>query len=602
MTSPAPDHIWDKQSETTAEVTKIFHGIEDVVKIALKFVAQAENRIDACIDQTRPLLIIDIARLKDAFLAARKRGIKLRYITEITKENISYCKQLLTMVDELRHLDGIKGNFYLSEAVYLAHATFHQRGKPASQTIYSNVKEIVEHQRYIFDTLWTGAIPADQRIKQIEERGQGTDYEILQVITDKKKASRIFIDMVKSINKYALLFLPNNRAVISLGKLGIIDYIIKASVEKNANIKIICPSCDKNIKILDRISKEAPSIKVLNNDTNTPFAMCLVDGEKLLRTEIESDTAAADTADAHSDFIEAIVFAIYSTRKLTVNSFKLIFDLLWNERLLNERLVHNDNMQKEFISNAAHELRTPAQSILGYLELVMLAIDDNDNNKDTGNREISKYVAAAYRSTVRLQELTKDLLDVARIDSNTLKFNKEQFDLIEVTNNIITDIKHSQAVKTNTNTNTNKMNNIEIVFNKHDSSLFIYADKGRITEVLSNLITNAINANKSSDITGIFTISINVSTNSKNEDETNLPDYNDIKTYATVSIKDDGAGIDPEIMPRLFTKFASKSESGLGLGLYISKNLIESHGGKIWGENNVDEKGSTFSFSLPITN
>jgi signal transduction histidine kinase len=590
MTSPIPCNP-DRDKSRSTEVTEIFHGIENVVKIAIQFVAQAENRIDACIDQSRPLLIIDIAGLKDAFLAARKRGVKLRYITEITVDNLSYCKQLLTMVDELRHLDGIKGNFYLSETAYLSPATFHQQGKPASQIIYSNVKEIVEHQRYIFDTIWIAAISAEQRIGQIEDRGQGTDYEFLQVITNKKKASQIFTEIVKLINRDAFLFLPNNKAVTSIDKLGIIDYLIKSSIEKNANIKIICPSCDENIKILDRISKEAPSIKVLNNDTNSLFTMCIVDGDKLLRTEIRGDTAV-DT-DADNDFTDAIAFAIYSTRKITVDSYKSIFDLLWNERLLNEQLISNDKMQREFIHIAAHEIRTPTQSILGYTELAMMAIDDNKVTIDSG---IAEYVAAAYKNTVRLQELTREILDVARIESNTLKLNKEWFDLVEKIDDAIADIKYSQAINTNTNTK----NNIEIAFNKPDSALFINADKIRITEVLSNLITNAINANRISGSPGRIVVSLHIGANSKN-DTNNSPSYSENKMYVIVSIKDEGIGIDPEIMPRLFTKFVSKSESGLGLGLYISKNLIESHGGRLWGENNIDGKGATFGFSLPTT-
>ena len=103
------------------------------------------------------LLIFQV--LKQAFLRAKKRGVKLRYITEITKDNLSYCKQLLTVVDELRHLDGIKGNFYISESGYLAPATFHERGKSASQIIYSNIKEMIDNQKYVFDSFWNRGIP-----------------------------------------------------------------------------------------------------------------------------------------------------------------------------------------------------------------------------------------------------------------------------------------------------------------------------------------------------------------------------------------------------------------------------------------------------------
>ena len=146
------------------------YGIDNVINIVLQFLSQTNNKIDACVDYTRPSLAIDYLALKNAFLDAKKRGVKLRYVTEITKDNISYCKQLLTtMVYELRHLEGMKGNFYISESAYLAPATFHEKGKPASQIIYSNVKEIVEHQRYVFDSFWYRAVPAKQRIKEIEE-------------------------------------------------------------------------------------------------------------------------------------------------------------------------------------------------------------------------------------------------------------------------------------------------------------------------------------------------------------------------------------------------------------------------------------------------
>lgn len=129
------------------QFTTVFYGIDTVLDIVLQFLKQTNSIIYACLDQTRPSLTIDIAVLKEAFFDAKKRGVKLIYITEITKDNLSYCKQLLTMVHELRHLDGIKGNFYISETGYLAPATIHEKGEPASQIIYSNVKELMDHQR-----------------------------------------------------------------------------------------------------------------------------------------------------------------------------------------------------------------------------------------------------------------------------------------------------------------------------------------------------------------------------------------------------------------------------------------------------------------------
>jgi hypothetical protein len=114
-------------------------------------------------------LAIEIEELKKAFLEAKSRGVKLRYITEITEDNVGYCKELIKIVDELRHLEGIRGNFYISETEYIAPATFHAKGKPASQIVYSNVKEIIEfHQSYIFEVFWNRSTVAEQRINQVE--------------------------------------------------------------------------------------------------------------------------------------------------------------------------------------------------------------------------------------------------------------------------------------------------------------------------------------------------------------------------------------------------------------------------------------------------
>ena len=160
------------------QTTKILEGDRNVIKTVLQFVSNTKVRIDACIDYSRPSLTIEFKRLKKAFLEAKRRGIKLRYVTEITEYNVRHCKELIKMVDELRHLEGVRGNFYVNETEYIAPATLHQKGKPASQIIYSNVKEIVEHHKhYVFNTLWSRAIPANQRIQEIEKGGAALSDE-----------------------------------------------------------------------------------------------------------------------------------------------------------------------------------------------------------------------------------------------------------------------------------------------------------------------------------------------------------------------------------------------------------------------------------------
>jgi two-component system sensor histidine kinase VicK len=165
-------------SVRTIQRTEILTGEQNVVNTVLHFVSNAKNRIDACIDSSRPSLATEIEILKKAFLDAINRGVKLRYVTGINVDNVKDCKELINIVDELRHLGGIKGNFYVNETEYIASATLHENGKPASQITYSSVKEIVQHHKhYVFDTLWSKAIPAEQRIQEIEKSGKGRGEE-----------------------------------------------------------------------------------------------------------------------------------------------------------------------------------------------------------------------------------------------------------------------------------------------------------------------------------------------------------------------------------------------------------------------------------------
>src|SRR5215217_7053188 len=183
------------------EVTRVFYGVETVISTVIQFLNQTNDIVYACVDQTRPILSLDILILRKAFEDAKRRGVKLMYITEITKDNLPYCKQLMEMTHELRHLDGIKGNFYISESGYLAPATYHEKGKPASQIIYSNVNEIIEHQRYVFDSFWDRAIPAGQRINEVEE---GVTHYETKLIQEKDKIINEFIRINQSSNEFSI--------------------------------------------------------------------------------------------------------------------------------------------------------------------------------------------------------------------------------------------------------------------------------------------------------------------------------------------------------------------------------------------------------------
>jgi signal transduction histidine kinase len=247
----------------------------------------------------------------------------------------------------------------------------------------------------------------------------------------------------------------------------------------------------------------------------------------------------------------------------------------------NEQLKYHGDMQREFINVAAHELRTPIQPILSTAEILRSKIKDKGMNES---------LEVQIKNAKRLQRLSQDLLDVAMIEGRSLKLDKEIVDLNSLIAQVIEDQKQ-QILRSN--------NVVKLHFQsqedqqsgdggmRKENRILVRADAERIAQVINNLVTNAIKFTQNGTIS-IFT---SVKSGSGSEDRS---------SEATVRIKDSGEGIDQEIQTRLFSKFATRSFQGTGLGLYISKKIIEYHGGKIWAENNKGEQGASFYFSLPI--
>ena len=189
----------------TSKRTEVFYGSDNVISAELRLFAEAKNRIDTCMDYTRPTLAIGIEPIRKSFVEAKSKGVQLRYLTEITNDNLSSCKEIMKIVDELRHLDSIKGNFMLSESEYLAPTTSHDKIEPADMIIFSNVKEIVEHQQYVFDTFWSKAIGAEQKIKEIEE---GTNHYETSIIDDPEEIIKEISRLAASSNKLSICLTP----------------------------------------------------------------------------------------------------------------------------------------------------------------------------------------------------------------------------------------------------------------------------------------------------------------------------------------------------------------------------------------------------------
>ena len=703
------------QFNDLGEKTEVFYGTDKVISEELLFFSKTRQHIDTCMDYTRPSFAIGIESIKKSFVDAKSRGVKLRYLTEITDANISYCEEMMSIVDEVRHLDGIKGNFMISEIEYLAPATSHEETKLSSLIIYSNVREIVEHQQYVFETLWNKSMTAGKRIRELEE-GITTHYqtkvvedldevvneishliansnelctcltsggmqysynhfsEIRKKILEKQKKGehkgvryisnitqdnvnlvKVFVDAgiqirhVKNLPPMSFgvsdkeiaatiekmeggkmvqsLLLSNEPAYIDHFRsifedlwakgidaedrikeihegtdltdieiirnprkgierawsyvekseyeilsifaapnafrrqmdMGLLRLLKEATEQRHVKVRILIPG-DKQIKdTIDQAAKVCPLVdfRIAEENMQTRITIILIDKKDCMIVELRDD--------AKDSSYYAAGLATYSNSKSIISSYVSIFESLWKQNELYEQLKIHDKMQQEFINVAAHELRTPIQPILGLADIL--------RSKERDGAEEVEYLDVIIRNAKRLQGLTEDILDVTRIESKLLDLNKESFNLNDMILSAITDFNNEVA-------KIHKDTNLKLEFIDSKESIFIKADKGRINQVISNLLSNAIKFTK----VGSVTVAA-------------VPNDNEI----VVSITDTGPGIDSEILPRLFTKFATKSTTGTGLGLFISKSIIEAHSGKIWGKNNP-RKGATFGFSLPLHN
>jgi two-component system, OmpR family, sensor histidine kinase VicK len=420
---------------------------------------------------------VTISRLKDALIYASRRHVRIRYITEITKGNLDYCKELISIVDELRHLNGIKGDLYISEQEYAASATLHERGKSSDMMIYSNAKEIVEHQQYAFDSFSNTSSSAERRITEIQSN---INLGVTEIIDNQSRTQDLFIDLIKTAKSEVLLMLPTVNSFMRENRIGVIRLIKELSTQPQAraiNIRILTPVNDTIKKILEEMkTKTALSEEsILSSDSyyNSNLKIRHLESEPnpnvttatILVVDRKASLAIEKVKDSSERFTEAVGLSSYSTSQPTVGSYLSIFENFWNQLELYQKVKQHDKMQQEFINIAAHELRTPAQSILGYAEL---AKTDPQTEKET-----LSYIDGMYRNAFRIQKLTKDILDVTRIESDTLRLNKVKFDLKEVIQNAIED----------TRSNFLEFKNItdagEIVLNNIDG-IFVVADRNRI--------------------------------------------------------------------------------------------------------------------------
>ncbi len=373
-----------------------------------------------------------------AYANIRNRGCRIRLITEISANNILYCKKLDKLLD-LRHFDGIKGNLGIVDGIRYGASARSEEKKFPTEYIYSNVKSFVEQQQYFFDMLWNKSIPGEQRIKEIEE---GIKPNILETITDPNEIKNMYLNLIKSATTEIMLIIPTPNAIRLQSDIGILQLLkdltsANNNSSENIHIRILTSHINdhyfaeeqesQNTLLSFSLSSPPVHFRSIETDSTTESTIIIIDRKESLVIEVKDDSK--DT------FIDSIGFATYSNSRSTVLSYASIFESFWKQSDLLKKLKESEELQKDFIHIAAHELKNPIQPILGLSNQLI-------KYKPTDEKEFQKIVKIINRNAKKLIRLTNDILDVTKIETKNLKLNKELFNLDDLLSDIIEDYRN----------------------------------------------------------------------------------------------------------------------------------------------------------------
>jgi two-component system sensor histidine kinase VicK len=436
----------------------------------------------------------------------------------------------------------------------------------------ANLKNFMGTSEFIADPFWDRTIPTEEEIKEINQEINKPD---IRVIDNREEALKISMQLVKAAkNEILLLFSSANafyRRIARADGLDVMREILQSGQE--VKIRILTPFDEKISDLVDSLKNSLKiDVKYLAEPLQLKVTIVVVDRAHSMAVELVNDNVDSS--------IDAMGLSTYSNSKSTVLYYVSIFESLWKQadiykkaEDLYDQLKYKNETQREFLNIAAHELRNPIQPILGLAEVML-------SNKNLNVIQQEELLRIIVNNAKKLHFLTNNLLDIARIDENLFSLELQELDIVQLANDAIKETRSQINDK-----------KIKIVLNCSDNSLNVIGDKIRLSQVFLNLINNSIKYTNEGDIV------VSIKRSSSSENSTSNNDSND--NVALVQVIDKGLGIPPPILQKLFSKFTKGSKTGTGLGLFICKNIVEGHGGKIWAQNNAD-KGATFSFTIPL--
>ncbi len=527
------------------------------------------------------------------------RGI--RALVEISKNNLDLVKKYIDLNIQVRHLKK-EPPIYFAVTDFNIMATIERMGYEdlAESLLYSNNPLFIKRFKLMFERLWNESRSAEEIIGLIQN---DKEIPVIETIENSDKTIRLIKDLILSANDEILGILPSFDAFERQVNAGMFDHIRKVSRGKKLVIKILLtdkikiPSgkiavqvgkskyhlfiTRKHVEELDSRGKvyefttdviENMTIRAVHQKSIRPqMGMVIVDRSKSVVVEPKESLS--------DNVLDYIDMSSYSNSSQISKSYATIFDTLWDYvKIFNlleksyEQLKTHDKMQREFIDIVAHELRTPLQSMLGLTEIVQ------NHTREKESRELLERVT---ENGARLHRFVENVIAVTKLEGFLSNTPREIFDLNSLVKDIVDNYKvRFQSMKRSTGSHTKQ---IHFDCQGFEQEHRVFSNKIHISMVMTDIIDNAINFVPERQ-KGLISITFDVKGNE-----------------VIVHFKDNGDGIHPEILHKLFTKFTTKSFYGSGLGLYICRKIINMYHGKIWAQNNPqNEKGATFSFSLPL--
>jgi signal transduction histidine kinase len=393
-------------------------------------------------------------------------------------------------------------------------------------------------------------------------RGDFTQATTIQVIASADRIRQQYLNLIRSSTEDILLVFPSINAVHREHSIGVLDELQNA-VKRGVKIRILSAEDDFIKHRLDSLRASGIIVRRIETPTEAKFKMLIIDRRSVFLVETKDDSRAL--------FNEAVGTALFSNSKATVLPFVTIFESFWRETDLYEKAREADRVKDEFVHIAAHELRNPVMPIISGAELVSdILLQAKEDIDPKIFDELMFNIKLLERNSKKLLRLSEDILQVSRIESGNFILNIGHTDIAEIIESVVADVEVRYEAE---------RPDVKIVIDSKIGNHFIVnCDGSKISQTISNLLDNAMKFTKEGNV--VITAVV--------EGEEIL-----------ISIKDSGTGIHQDIRDRLFEKFVSKSNSGTGLGLYLSKKIVEAHGGRIWFEENPDGKGTCFTFSIP---